>query len=151
MVGIGILMLFTAFTGLWLLIKNSLDSNKGYLRLCLLMGPSGFIAVIAGWITAEVGRQPYTVYGLLKTVESTSPVTTNSVGLSLVVFIFTYVVIFSAGLYYIFNLVRKGPVESLHPAEELESEPVLGTRLDIAEYEHRLKQLSHSTPHEKPD
>ena len=150
MVGTGMLMLLTAFTGLWLLRKNKLDTNRSFLKLCTLMGPSGFVAVIAGWVTAEVGRQPYTVYGLLKTVDSTSPVTANSVGMSLVVFIFTYIVIFSAGLYYIIKLVKNGPAESLHPAEELESEPVLGTRLDIGDYEHLLKKASHP-PHEKPE
>ena len=142
MVGIGILMLFTAATGLWLFITGKLESNKIYLRLCTLMGPSGFIAVIAGWFTAEVGRQPYTVYGLMKSIDSTSPVTANSVGLSLVVFIFTYIVVFSAGLYYIFRLMKKGPADSLHPATDLESEPVLGTRLDIGDYEHQLKILT---------
>lgn len=139
MVAIGMIMLLTAFSGLWLLRGGRLETYKNYLRLCLLAGPSGFIAVIAGWFTAEVGRQPYTVYGLVKTIESTSPVTADSVGMSLVVFVFTYTVIFSAGLYYLFRLMRQGPGESLPPTAELESEPVLGTRLDIGDYEHRLK------------
>ncbi len=139
MVGIGMLMLFTALAGLYLLKTGKLDSNKNYLRLCLLMGPTGFIAVIAGWFTAEVGRQPYTVYGLLKTIDSTSPVTANSVGMSLIVFVFTYIVVFSAGLYYILKLMNKGPTDSLHPAPDFESEPVLGTRLGMGNYEHRLR------------
>ncbi len=139
MVGMGMLMLFTAFAGLWLMKTGRLESNKYYQRLCVLMAPSGFIAVITGWFTAEVGRQPYTVYGLLRTVDSTSPITANSVGMSLVVFIFTYMIVFAAGIYYIFKLIRKGPEESLHPHTDLESEPVLGTRLDIGDYEHQLK------------
>jgi len=150
MVGIGILMLFTAFAGLWLFKTGKLDSNKNYLRLCLLMGPTGFIAVIAGWFTAEVGRQPYTVYGLMKTIDSTSPVTANSVGMSLIVFAFTYIVVFSAGLGYILKLMNKGPVDPSHPETDFESKPVLGTRLDIGDYEHQLKISSHPITGEKP-
>ena len=150
MVGIGMLMLFTAFAGLYLLKTGKIDSNKIYLRLCLLMGPAGFTAVIAGWFTAEVGRQPYTVYGLIKTIDSTSPVTANSVGMSLIVFVFTYIVVFSAGLYYILKLMNKGPMDALHPDTDFKSEPVLGTRLDIGDYEHRLKIAPQPITGEKP-
>ena len=145
MVGMGMLMLFTAFVGLWLIKTGKLESNKLYQRLCVLTAPSGFVAVITGWFTAEVGRQPYTVYGLLRTVDSTSPITANSVGMSLVVFIFTYMIVFAAGIYYIFKLIRKGPEESAHPHTDLESEPVLGTRLDIGDYEHQLKLVTQTS------
>jgi cytochrome d ubiquinol oxidase subunit I len=150
MVGIGMLMLLTGFAGLWLMKTKQLDTNKSYLRLCVLMGPAGFVAVISGWFTAEVGRQPYTVYGLLKTIESTSPVTAGGVGMSLLVFVFTYVVVFSAGLYYILKLIRKGPQYTAHPDLDLESEPVLGTRLDIGDYEHQLKISTQHATEGKP-
>jgi cytochrome d ubiquinol oxidase subunit I len=144
------LMLLTGFAGLWLMKTKQLDTNKSYLRLCVLMGPAGFVAVISGWFTAEVGRQPYTVYGLLKTIESTSPVTAGGVGMSLLVFVFTYVVVFSAGLYYILKLIRKGPQYTAHPDLDLESEPVLGTRLDIGDYEHQLKISTQHATEGKP-
>jgi len=71
------------------------------------MGPSGFVAVIAGWITTEVGRQPYTVYGLLTTADSVSPLAAPAVGASLVAFILTYFVMFGAGTAYILKLMSK--------------------------------------------
>ena len=75
MVGIGVLMLLT---GLWSLLAalraGDLDGSALLLRLAVLMGPAGFVAVLAGWITTEVGRQPYTVYGLLRTAHSVSPI-----------------------------------------------------------------------------
>ena len=150
MVGIGVLMIFTAFAGLWLMKSNKLETSRNFQRLCLLMGPSGFVAVIAGWFTAEVGRQPYTVQGLLRTADSVSPITANSVGMSLVVFFFTYLVIFSAGLYYLFKLMKKGPADSSQTGSDLESEPVLGTRLDIGDYEHQFKLTTHPQTDTKP-
>jgi cytochrome d ubiquinol oxidase subunit I len=74
-----------------------------------LSGPLGFIAVISGWIVAEVGRQPWTVYGLLRTVDSVSPVTLAAVGTSLIVFVFVYSIVFSAGSWYLFKLAWAGP------------------------------------------
>ena len=75
----------------------------------MIMGPSGFIAVLAGWITTEVGRQPYTVYGLLKTVDSVSPLDAPAVAISLAVFAAVYFVVFGAGVFYILRLMVKAP------------------------------------------
>ena len=142
MVGLGLVMLFVGYCGLGLLYKRRIENSKWFLKLCTVMGPSGFIAIIAGWFTAEVGRQPYTVYGLLRTIDSVSPITANSVGLSLAVFIFAYTVVFSAGIYYIARLIIKGPEASQYPDEGLESEAVLATRLDLGDYEHTIKHPS---------
>jgi cytochrome d ubiquinol oxidase subunit I len=75
----------------------------------MIMGPAGFIAVIAGWITTEVGRQPFTVYGMLKTIDSVSPIDAPAVATSLLVFIVTYFLVFGAGTYYIFKQFSINP------------------------------------------
>ena len=142
MVGLGMLMLLLSYIGLLLLVKQRLETASIFLKSCVLMGPTGFIAVITGWITAEVGRQPYTVYGLLRTADSVSPITADSVGMSLVVFMFTYAVVFSAGMYYMARLVCKGPQPLKNDTADLQSAPVLGTRLEIGDYEHELKVSS---------
>jgi cytochrome d ubiquinol oxidase subunit I len=68
------------------------------------------VAVIAGWITAEVGRQPWVVYGLMRTADAVSPVTTHEVSASLIGFLVVYAVIFTAGVLYIVRLIAEGPV-----------------------------------------
>jgi cytochrome d ubiquinol oxidase subunit I len=73
------------------------------------MGPAGFIAVLAGWITTETGRQPFTVYGLLRTVESASPLATPAVASSLIGFVIVYFAVFSAGVIYILRLMASPP------------------------------------------
>ena len=73
------------------------------------MGPSGFVAVLAGWYTTEVGRQPYTVYGLLRTSDSLSNVDAEAIGASLIAFIVVYFIVFGAGVFYILRLVSKPP------------------------------------------
>ena len=73
------------------------------------MAPSGFIAILAGWFVTEVGRQPYTAYGVIKTSESISPVIAEQVAISLAAFVIVYTVIFGAGIYYMFKVFRKGP------------------------------------------
>src|SRR3546814_8014664 len=73
------------------------------------MGPSGFVAVIAGWVTTEVGRQPYTIYGLLRSADSVSPLASHAVGASLIAFIIVYFSVFGVGSWYIFKLMGKPP------------------------------------------
>ncbi len=109
MVGIGILMLAV---GLWSLVqrfRGRLFEDRWLHRAAVAMGPAGFIAILAGWITTEVGRQPYTVYGLLRTSESLSPVDAPAVGTSLLVFIAVYFVVFGAGIFYLLRLMAKAP------------------------------------------
>jgi cytochrome bd ubiquinol oxidase subunit I len=109
MFGIGLLMLFIGWFGAWQVWRGDIRRHPWFLRLCFLSGPVGFIAVISGWFVAEVGRQPWTVYGLLRTVDSVSPVTAGAVGTSLIVFIFAYSIVFTAGSYYLFRLAWAGP------------------------------------------
>jgi cytochrome d ubiquinol oxidase subunit I len=74
-----------------------------------MMGPSGFIAVLAGWYTTEIGRQPYTVYGFLRTTESVAPIDASAVGTSLLLFIIVYMLVFGAGTVYMVRLAAKLP------------------------------------------
>jgi cytochrome bd ubiquinol oxidase subunit I len=109
MVGIGFAMLAI---GLWSLVvrwRGNLTSARWLQRSAVVMGPSGFAAVLAGWITTEVGRQPYTVYGLLRTADSVSPIAAAAVGASLVAFIIIYFAVFGAGTFYILRLMGKTP------------------------------------------
>ena len=93
--------------GAWALKR--LDSSRWYHRALVLAAPSGFVAVLAGWITAEVGRQPFVVYGVMRTADAVSPVSAASVATSLLFFIVTYAIVFSAGALYILRLMAKGP------------------------------------------
>ena len=113
MVGIGLLMLAIVALGLLLLWRRTLDSSVWYLRLCQVAAPLGFIAVIAGWTTTEVGRQPWTIYGLMRTAESVSPALTGrDVLASILLYVLVYLIIFPAGLAVMFRLVRRGPARS---------------------------------------
>ncbi len=112
MVGLGMVMLTVGWVGSWLLRRGRLAEHRWFLRLCVLAAPAGFIAVLAGWITAEVGRQPWVVQGLLRTADAVSPVTASAVSLSLIVYLFVYTVIFGAGLSYLLSILRRGPVAS---------------------------------------
>lgn len=109
MVGIGIAMIFTGILAIIMYFRGVLFTNKPLHIWCILMAPSGFIAVLAGWFVTEVGRQPYTVYGLLRTVDSISPVIAEQILISLCLFILVYMLIFVAGTYYIIKLIAKGP------------------------------------------
>jgi cytochrome d ubiquinol oxidase subunit I len=109
MVGIGLLMAALGFWSLWLRWKGGFFENRWFLNACMLMTPSGFGAVLFGWFTAEIGRQRYVVYGLLRTADAVSPVTAGAVATSLVVFVVAYAIIFTAGSYYLAKLLRKGP------------------------------------------
>src|SRR6267154_2390106 len=101
MVGLGMLMLALAVFSLWARVRHRLYDWKLLHLFALAMGPAGFVAVIAGWITTEVGRQPYTVHGLLRTSESASPLQVPAVATSLLAFIVVYFIVFGAGVFYI--------------------------------------------------
>lgn len=110
MVGIGLLMLLTAFVGSYLVITKKLVKSKWFLKWCRLMIPSGFIAILSGWIVTEVGRQPFVIYGFLRTSKAASPsIESFQVALSLGAFMTVYTIIFGAGAYYMLQLIKKGP------------------------------------------
>lgn len=110
MVGIGLLMLATVLTGQYLRLKGRLFESDWFLRLLPWAAPLGFLAVLAGWITTEVGRQPWTVYGLMRTANSVSPSLTGAdVGFSLAAYIVVYLLMFLTGIAVMAGLVRRGP------------------------------------------
>jgi cytochrome bd ubiquinol oxidase subunit I len=109
MVGLGMLMLALAVFSLWARVRHRLYDWKLLHLFALAMGPAGFVAVIAGWVTTEVGRQPYTVHGLLRTSESASPLQAPAVASSLVAFIVVYFIVFGAGVFYILRLMSHSP------------------------------------------
>lgn len=129
MVAIGFGMLIIGVLSLWLRAKNQLFKATWFHKLCVYFGPAGFIAVLAGWITTEVGRQPYTVYGLLTTSESASPIDAAAISISLTAFVIVYFIIFGAGFFYLIRLMRKSPTKYEQPLDSrlpdgTESSPV---------------------------
>ncbi|MDG9924231.1 MULTISPECIES: cytochrome ubiquinol oxidase subunit I [unclassified Pseudomonas] len=110
MVGLGLLMIFTGLWSLWLRWRDRLYQSKAFLRLTLLMGPSGLIAILAGWFTTEIGRQPWVIYGLMRTRDAVSLHSATQMSISLVTFVVVYFFVFGVGLVYVLRLVRKGPV-----------------------------------------
>jgi len=124
MVGIGFLMLGL---GLWSLVarwRKRLYDWRGLHRAAVLMGPSGFVAVIAGWITTEVGRQPFTVYGLLRTADSVSPLAAPAVAASLAAFVIVYFAVFGIGTWYILKLMHQTAKSGEARSEETERAPI---------------------------
>lgn len=112
MVGLGMAMLLL---GLWSAVawwRGRLTTDRRLLRAAVAMGPAGFLAVLAGWITTEVGRQPYTVYGHLLTADSVSPIAAPAVATSLTAFVIVYFFVFGAGVFYIFRLMGRLPAEA---------------------------------------
>ncbi|VVE76976.1 cytochrome ubiquinol oxidase subunit I [Pandoraea sputorum] len=111
MAGLGMLMLLTALIGVWLRLRGKFYETRWYQWMVLCMGPSGLIALLAGWITTEVGRQPWTVYGVLRTTDSVSPVSAQQVGVSLLILVVVYFLVFGMGVYYMLKLMKQGPSE----------------------------------------
>jgi cytochrome d ubiquinol oxidase subunit I len=109
MVGLGVAMIGLGFWGAVLIWRGGPERSPLYLKACVAMGPAGFVAVIAGWIVAEVGRQPWVIYGILRTADAVSPVGAGPVSVTLLAFLFFYAVIFSVGVLYILRLMAEGP------------------------------------------
>ncbi|MEH3147968.1 MAG: cytochrome ubiquinol oxidase subunit I [Methylobacterium frigidaeris] len=109
MVGVGFAILGLGMLSLWARYRGTLHEWAALHRFAVLMGPAGFVAVLAGWITTEVGRQPFTVYGLLRTADSASPLSAPAVASSLVAFVVIYFAVFSMGVIYILRLAAKPP------------------------------------------
>ncbi|MGP3698933.1 cytochrome ubiquinol oxidase subunit I [Rhodobacter sp. NSM] len=109
MVTLGMLMLGLGLWSLWARFRGRLYDWPALHRTALAMGPAGFVAVLAGWITTEVGRQPWTVYGHLRTSDSLSPLDASAVGTSLVAFIVVYFFVFGAGTFYLLRMMSMRP------------------------------------------
>lgn len=111
MVGLGLLMIAGGVIGLWLRYKQRLYQSKPFLRFMLLMAPSGLIAILAGWFTTEIGRQPWVVYGLQRTADAVSAHGDIHMSISLLTFIMVYASVFGIGYIYMIKLIRQGITE----------------------------------------
>ncbi|MFK0089573.1 cytochrome ubiquinol oxidase subunit I [Pseudomonas sp. NPDC090755] len=120
MAGLGMLMMACALLALVLRRNGALYRNRAFLWLALLMGPSGLVALLAGWFTTEVGRQPWVVYGMLRTTEAASNHNAVQMSVTLALFVLIYFSVFTVGIGYMMRLVRKGPgAHEPHPSPEL--------------------------------
>ena len=117
MVGLGMAMIGLGLWGAWLWWRGGLERSRLFQLATVPMAVSGFVAVLAGWIAAEVGRQPYVVYGVLRTADAVSPVDGSQVGASLLVFMVVYAIVFTAGALYILRLMARGPGSGEVPPE----------------------------------
>ena len=109
MVAIGVMMALTGLIAVVLFLRKKLFETHWFQIWCMALTPAGFIAVLTGWFVTEMGRQPFIVYGLMRTSDAVSPVVGPNIALSLLAFIVTYVFVFGAGSYYIIQLILKGP------------------------------------------
>jgi cytochrome d ubiquinol oxidase subunit I len=119
MVGLGMLMIALALIGLWLRRGRRLYQSRPFLRFALFMAPTGLVAILAGWMTTEIGRQPWVIYGVMRTADAVSAHSVAQLGVSLALFVVVYFAVFGAGTAYMLRLIGKGPVvdEALHPVE----------------------------------
>ncbi|WP_395542483.1 cytochrome ubiquinol oxidase subunit I [Neotabrizicola sp. sgz301269] len=122
MVAVGFAMLGIGLWAAWARFRKRLYTARWLHLAAVAMAPSGFLAVLCGWITTEVGRQPFTVYGLLRTADSASPLQAGAVGASLVAFVLVYFVVFGVGTLYVLRLM------SLRPRDRIETEEIGPTR-----------------------
>jgi cytochrome d ubiquinol oxidase subunit I len=124
MVGLGLLMFALGLLSLWARWRGTLYQSRFLHRFALWMSPMGFVAIIAGWVTTEVGRQPYLVYGLLRTSESVSPLGAPAVATSLLAFVVIYFAVFGVGIWYMLRLTKAPPHEQEARLKEQEPAPI---------------------------
>ncbi|KGL50814.1 cytochrome D ubiquinol oxidase subunit I [Pantoea ananatis] len=110
MVALGLLMITLGVVSLWLRYKGRLYQSRPFLWFALLMGPSGLIAILTGWFTTEIGRQPWVVYGVQRTIDAVSPHGEMHMSISLLAFILVYSSVFGVGYHYMMRLIKQGPV-----------------------------------------
>jgi cytochrome d ubiquinol oxidase subunit I len=111
MVGLGLLMLALGVWSLWARWRGTLYRSRPLLRSAVVMAPAGLIAILAGWMTTEAGRQPWVVYDVMRTADAVSPHDAGQLGISLVLFVVVYFVLFGAGTLYVLRILARGPAE----------------------------------------
>jgi cytochrome d ubiquinol oxidase subunit I len=124
MVGLGLLMFALGLLSLWARWRGTLYRSRLLHRFALSMAPMGFVAIIAGWVTTEVGRQPFLVYGLLRTSRSMSPLGAPAVATSLIAFVVIYFAVFGVGIWYILRLMHAPPHPGEAPPAEVIEAPI---------------------------
>ncbi len=110
MVGLGLLMIALGLWSLWLRWRGRLYDCRPFLHCTLWMGGAGLLALLAGWLTTELGRQPWVVYGLLRTADAVSAHDALQVGVTLLLFVVIYCAVFGVGIAYLLRLIRVGPL-----------------------------------------
>ncbi|MET0445847.1 MAG: cytochrome ubiquinol oxidase subunit I, partial [Pseudorhodoplanes sp.] len=129
MVGIGLYMIAAALFGAFLWWRGKLFETRWYLRIVSWTWWCGFVAVIAGWVVTESGRQPWLVYGLLRTADAISPVPATSLLGTLILFVVCYGIVFSTGIYLINRMINQGPEDSvIQPEDGVPSRPLSGAK-----------------------
>ena len=129
MVGMGLIMLAVSWFGNFLRWRGRLETTRWFLWGTFLAFPTGFVAVLCGWFTAEVGRQPWVVYGLLRTKDAVTPsLTTGDVLFSLACYVLVYAVVYSFGVYYIYKLLHEGPTATRQGHPWRHGQPADGVR-----------------------
>jgi len=119
MAGLGMLMMLLGAISLWLRYRDRLYTSRRFLRFTLWMGPSGLIAILAGWVTTEVGRQPWVIYQVMRTKDAVSAHSDLQMTISLAVFFIVYMSVFGVGYSYMVRLIKKGPLPPEHFSPEL--------------------------------
>ncbi len=109
MAGLGVAMIGVAVLAWLLRLKNRLYDARWFQRIALAMGPTGFVSLLAGWVTTEAGRQPWVVYGVMRTAHAASPLSAQQVGISMMTFVVVYFLVFGTGVYYMLKLMKAGP------------------------------------------
>ncbi|MBC5786127.1 cytochrome ubiquinol oxidase subunit I [Ramlibacter sp. USB13] len=132
MVGLGILMIAIGWIGWWLLWRKRISDARWFLRPLAKAWPVGFVALLAGWMVTEIGRQPWIAYGVLRTADAVSPVAASQVLVSLALFVVVYFVVFSIGIWYVHRMILKGPTGVPGP-ETLPNRPLAGGQPDRKE------------------
>lgn len=112
MVGLGTLMILLGIYSAWNRWRDQLYASRPFLKFALFMGPAGLIAILAGWYTTEIGRQPWVVYGLMRTADAVTPHSVTEVGITLILFICIYLAVFGTGVTYMLRLIKVGPKPS---------------------------------------
>jgi cytochrome d ubiquinol oxidase subunit I len=109
MVGLGFLMVLLGLWSAWARWHKVLFESRHFLRFAVIMGPAGLIAILAGWMTTEIGRQPWVVYGVMRTKDAVSDHSALALSVTLILFVVLYAVVFGTGIRYLLKLVAKGP------------------------------------------
>jgi cytochrome d ubiquinol oxidase subunit I len=124
MVGLGLLMVLLGLWAGWARLRRQLYRSTLLLRFAVLMGPAGLIAILAGWFTTEVGRQPWVIYGVMRTSDAVSNHSPQELSVTLLIFVLVYCAVFGTGISYMIKLVARGPDASVGPkAENLQRGP----------------------------
>ncbi|WP_047538464.1 cytochrome ubiquinol oxidase subunit I [Methylotenera versatilis] len=148
MVGLGLLMILLSLFSLWARWKKDLYQNKLFLRFALIMGPAGIVAMLAGWYTTEIGRQPWIVYGLMRTADAVTKHSVTELSISLTLFIVIYLLVFGVGVIYLLRLLRIGP----KPNESLQGDAFSINKNEVEDFIIAAEfHPPHSTPSEKKE